>query len=75
MLYINIHDAKTNLSKYLEQITDSNSTIVICNNNKPVACLSKYMPLKKRVLGLWKGKVKIDKDFDKLPDEFMKYFQ
>ena len=30
---------------------------------------------KKRSPGGWKGKVKMDSSFDKLPDEFMKHFR
>lgn len=74
MLYVNIHNAKTNLSKYLEQVANQHMQIVICNKDKPVAILSEYSPPKKRLLGLWKGKIKIDNDFDILPENFMENF-
>jgi len=74
MQFVNIHDAKTNLSKYLAQVVNDHSTIVICNN-KPVAQLSEYKPKKARKLGIWKGQIKMADDFnDEMPEDFMKYF-
>lgn len=75
MQYINIHDAKTNLSKYLEQVYTSNTEMVICNNGKPIAYLSKYKPHKPRKLGLLKGKINISDDFDELPENFQEHFR
>ncbi len=75
MQFINIHDAKTNLSKYLSQLQASSETIVICKNGEPIAQLTAYQKPNKRILGLWKGKVKISSDFDELPDKFRSYFE
>ena len=33
---VNIHDAKTNLSRYLAELTPG-ETLVLCNRNQPVA--------------------------------------
>jgi prevent-host-death family protein len=75
MQFINIHDAKTNLSKYLELLESSHEPIVICRNGKPVAQLVEYTPKKERKLGLLRGQIKIKKDFDSLPSNFTKYFE
>lgn len=75
MHFINIHDAKTNLSKYLEQVQTAHETFIICKNGQPIAQLTEYSKNKTRKLGLLKGKVKIHADFDQLPDEFKGFFE
>ncbi len=72
---VNIHDAKTHLSKYVENVQHGQE-IIICKSGHPVAILKAYQPQTvQRQLGGWKGKVKIHKDFDVLPDDFMDYFK
>ena len=77
MLCANIHDTKTNLSKYLAAIaSNQNEVVVICKNGTPVAQITKINTPLKRKLGAWKGKVKMSDDFDApLPDDFMGYFK
>jgi len=75
MHYVNIHDAKTNLSKYIEEVSQYNDKIIICKNGKPMAELSAYQKKSPRQFGLLKGKIHMHADFDELPDEFMEYFQ
>ncbi|MCX7114697.1 MAG: type II toxin-antitoxin system Phd/YefM family antitoxin [Gammaproteobacteria bacterium] len=75
MQFVNIHDAKTNLSKYLELIQTSQEMLVICKNGVPVAQLTKYTRPQKRVLGKLKGKIKISDDFNDLPEDFERYFK
>ncbi len=77
MQYANIHDAKTNLSKYVTMVEDGNETVMICRNGKPVVKMIKYQsqhtPLK---FGLMEGQIEISDDFDdELPEEMMKYFR
>lgn len=72
--YVNIHDAKTNLSKYLEQV-QNHEVFIICRSGKPVARLIEYVTPKPRKLGLLKNKIKIKKGFDQLPEDFMEYFE
>lgn len=74
MQFINIHDAKTNLSKYLEQVHNSHEIIIICKNGKPIAQLIAYNKNTDRKLGLWKNKITIREDFDQLPDDFKRHF-
>lgn len=71
----NLHEAKTNLSKLIESVLNGED-VVICKAGKPVARLIKFQENKEpRKAGAWKGKVKIAKDFDELPADFMKYFE
>lgn len=74
MLFVNIHDAKTHLSKYLEQVVGKHETIVICRNGQPIATLQEYVVPKQRELGGLHKKIKIHPDFDELPKGFMENF-
>lgn len=75
MLHVNIHQAKTNLSKYLEKVTEGEE-VIICKNGKPIATLKPYeISKKKRKFGEWKGKVWMADDFDDLPKDFMEHFE
>ena len=49
---VNVHAAKTNLSKLLERV-EAGEDIVVCRNGVPVARLAPYRP-KRRLTGLWK---------------------
>ena len=69
---INIHDAKTHLSRLVEQAA-AGSEIVIAKAGKPMARL---VPLaarpKSKKLGLLRGKIRIAPDFDApLPVDFL----
>lgn len=61
---VNIHEAKTHLSRLLEQVA-SGDEIIIAKAGKAIARL---VPLdaapKKRQLGLLKGKLNVPDDFD-----------
>lgn len=58
-----MHDAKTNLSRYVQQVL-SGEEIVIANHGTPVARLVPYEGRRGRVPGAWKGQVWIAPDFD-----------
>lgn len=75
MKKINLHKAKTNLSK-LAELAIQGEDVVICKAGNPVARLVVINQKKKtRRPGNWAGKVTIQKDFDGLPHEFMRYFK
>ena len=69
---VNIHDAKTNLSKYLSRL-DQEEEIVVCNRNRPVAVIRPVpSPRGRRAIGLERGRLKIpDVFFDALPQELV----
>ena len=74
MLIANIFEAKTNLSKLIEQVLHGKE-IVIAKAGKPVARLTAYLPAKKnRKSGLLKGKIVIPDDFDEESEEINKLF-
>jgi prevent-host-death family protein len=60
---VNVYEAKTQLSKLLEQV-EAGDEIVIARNGRPVARL---VPLRRsrpnRVPGGWEGKVRMAPDF------------
>lgn len=75
MRNVNLHEAKTYLLKYLDTVQQGEE-IIICKNGHPIAVLKAYQPQQgQRQLGGWKGKVKMAKDFDELPESFMDYFK
>ncbi len=64
MQIINTHQAKTQLSKLLDQVAHGKE-VVIGRAGVPVAKLVLYsVPSKQRVGGQLKGKIKLSKDFD-----------
>lgn len=75
MTKANLHEAKTNLSKLVD-LAVKGEEVIICKAGVPVAKIVPIEPKKKRArkAGAWAGKVKISKDFDKLPEELMEYF-
>jgi len=75
MRAINIYEAKTQLSRLVEDAMQGEE-IVIAKAGKPAACLVPLKPVKKRQFGRLKGKVKIAEDFDTpLPKEILAGFE
>ena len=73
-MQVNIHDAKTNLSKLLEK-AEAGEEVVIARDGKPIAKLIRFEKTKvKRKLGTAKGKVWIADDFDAPMPEFEQLF-
>ncbi len=66
MLKLNIHEAKTHLSKYLKRLANGEH-ILLCKRNVPVAeiCPVPSKSRKKRPVGLAKNEFKVPKDFFK----------
>ncbi len=73
---VNIHAAKTHLSRLVDQAA-AGEEIVIARAGRPVARLVPLAPVKpKRVLGILAGKLKIPEDFDiPLPDDALALFE
>ncbi len=71
---VNIHQAKTQLSRLIERVC-AGEEIIIARGGKPVARLA---PLERRPrrLGLLKGKIWVAKDFNApLPDDLLDLFE
>jgi prevent-host-death family protein len=66
---VNIHSAKTNLSKLLGRVMNGEE-IIIAKAGKPIARLVPERPpiAAKRVPGIDKGKLRIADDFDSLSE-------
>lgn len=76
MKQINMHDAKTNLSRYLAELNPG-EPLVICNRNQPVAELRllRKKTLSKPRIGAAKGVFVVpDSFFEPLPNEMLKAF-
>jgi antitoxin (DNA-binding transcriptional repressor) of toxin-antitoxin stability system len=77
MININIHEAKTQLSKYLAKLRPG-ERIVICKRNVPIAEL-RALPQasnKPRPIGLAKGVFSVPPSFfEPLPDEVLDDFE
>ncbi len=74
MQIYNIHEAKTNLSKLIEE-TVKGEEVIIAKAGKPVVKLVPHKErLKPRKLGLWKGKVVVPDNFDDEDEEIDKLF-
>lgn len=72
---INVHEAKTHLSRYLDAVeSGAEAEVIIARNGKPAARLVPIAPKKKIVLGLAKGKFTVPDDIDALNPEIEKLF-
>lgn len=69
-IQVNIHDAKTNLSKLLQSV-EQGEEIVIARGGRPVARIVAYKkPVALKWLGKAAGKIEIADDFDAPLPEF-----
>jgi prevent-host-death family protein len=66
---VNIHEAKTHLSRLIDEVA-AGAEIIIAKAGKPMARLSPLVaPLRKKQLGLLKGKIKVADDFNAPMDD------
>ena len=75
-LVFNIHDAKTNLSRIVDDVA-AGAEVIIAKAGKPMARLVPIdIPMKAKKLGLLKGKIKVAEDFNApLDDETLARFE
>jgi prevent-host-death family protein len=73
---VNIHDAKTHLSRLVDEVA-SGAEIIIAKAGKPMARLMPLSaPVRKKQLGLLKGKIKVPDGFNaSLDDETIAMFE
>lgn len=77
MIKLNVHEAKTHLSKYLARL-EKGETIVLCRRNVPIAEIRPIAqkPAKPRPIGLAKGKGYVGKKFfEPLPEDLLRLFE
>ncbi len=76
MKRVNMHEAKTHLSRYIAELAPG-GTLLLCNRNEPVAeirAISKK-PTRKPRLGVAEGEFVVpDSFFEPLPEDLLKSF-
>ena len=76
MITINVQEAKTHLSRYLDEVAKGES-VILCKRNKPVAEIRPIMGRisEKRPIGLAKGTFVVPASFfEELPEETISLF-
>lgn len=72
---VNVHEAKSSLSRLLRVVEDGAADVVIARHGRPVARLVAYGPAPRR-LGLLAGELDVPDDFDApLPDDLVADFE
>lgn len=76
MAQVNVHEAKTHLSRLLARVAEGEE-IIIARAGRPIARLSPYQPQKRtRVLGRDAGLFTVPADFDApLPEAVLALFE
>lgn len=77
MIRLNVHEAKTHLSRYLARLAAGES-IILCKRNVPIAEIRPLAAARKepRPIGLAKGRIRVPPEFfDPLPDELTDRFE
>lgn len=74
MRQVNIHEAKTNLSRLIEEV-EHGEEVIIARHNRPVARLVVFSAVERKP-GSMKGKISINGDFNApLPDDVLNDFE
>ena len=73
MTKANVHEAKTNLSKLIEQALNGEE-VVIAKAGKPLVRLVPVQDEKEDCFGMDAGKIWIADDFDELPEDILAAF-
>ncbi|MCY4455919.1 MAG: type II toxin-antitoxin system Phd/YefM family antitoxin [Chloroflexi bacterium] len=69
MVTVNMHEAKTHLSRLIAQV-EAGEEVVIARNGTPVVRLTPVQQRGPRKPGSWKGRISIDDSFfDPLPED------
>lgn len=72
---VNIHDAKTHLSRLVERV-EAGEEVVIARAGRPVARLVPFKTrTQSRIPGLWRGRVHLSPDFDRTDEELLEAFE
>jgi antitoxin (DNA-binding transcriptional repressor) of toxin-antitoxin stability system len=77
VIRLNVHEAKTHLSRYLVEVERGRS-ILLCRNNKPVAEIKRLVgrPTVQRPVGLAKGTFRLTEAFfQPLPEDLLSAFE
>ena len=72
-LIVNVHEAKTQLSKLLRRV-ESGEDVLIGRAGEPVARLTRLSTDEPRPLGTWRGRVEMASDLDMPSDDVAEQF-
>jgi prevent-host-death family protein len=77
VIRLNVHEAKTHLSRYLNRV-EAGESIILCRHNRPIAevrPIATKTSRRKRRFGIDEGKFEIPPEFfEPLPEDLMRYF-
>ena len=74
-MIVNVHEAKTQLSRLLERVA-AGEEVIIGKAGRPVARLVPYTDRSEpRAPGRWRDRVRIAADFDATPEEILSAFE
>jgi prevent-host-death family protein len=75
MTRVNVQEAKTHLSQYLDRV-EAGETIVLCRHNRPIAEVRPINTTRPpRRFGIDQGKFEIPPEFfEPLPDDILRHF-
>lgn len=72
---MNIHEAKTHLSRLVERV-EAGEEVVIARAGRPVARLVPFRGrTTTRTPGLWRGRVRLAQDFDRTDEDLLNAFE
>ena len=76
MIEVNIHEAKTHLSRYLEQV-EKGEIVVLCRRNVPIAEIRSIppFPTEPRPIGIDRGMTVPASFFEPLPADILDVFE
>ncbi|MGH7087379.1 MAG: type II toxin-antitoxin system Phd/YefM family antitoxin [Stellaceae bacterium] len=72
---VNMHEAKTTLSSLVERAMRGEDIIVAKAGTPMVRLVPVARPHRERRSGFWKGKVRMARDFNTLPPEWLDAFE
>lgn len=76
MVKVNVHEAKTHLSRYLAEV-EKGETILVCRRNEPIAEIRpvKQPRVERRPIGLAAGRFEVPESFfEPLPEDLLDAF-
>jgi len=74
---VNVHEAKTHLSRIIEQVLANGEPVTIARAGKPVVIVSAHPDSRppRRTLGILRGKIQLPGDLDIHDAEIQKMFE
>jgi prevent-host-death family protein len=74
-MMVNVHEAKTHLSRLLERV-EASEEIIVARSGKPIARLVPYRPDRApRQPGRLRGAITMAPDFDETPEDLIDGFE